>query len=230
MIKNLRRGRRCKGRSNYLRRMRLLYCLPLFFWMAVLPAQDTYFTRLAGEVCSCMERVSVEPVDLQATNCMREVALANEETLRKRYGLIAAEAAQRDLLADRLTGDLLSDCPLLATLNFEREEEDRWADRDRPTAEELRLFKSAKGPPADPAGTITGEPPAEWVAEGAVQRLAGGNMLLLLTTGETMELELPTGVSRLRRIRVGDELRLSFRREWRKGENRIVNVILGVGE
>lgn len=195
-------------------------------WLAPLGAQDAFFARLAEEVCSCMERFSVEPVARQAVNCMREVALANEETLRSRFGLVVREASQRDILADRLAGNLLSDCPLLATLNYEREVELRWSDRDQPPAVEPPRYTSSKGPPADPPDSITGEPPPMWLAEGSVQRLGSGRMLLRLTSGQTLELELPAGIARLRKIRNGDILRLAYRREWRKGENRIVNVVL----
>jgi hypothetical protein len=210
--------------------MRLLFCLVMLTWMAVLPAQDAYFARLAGEVCSCMERFSVEPVDQQAINCMREVALANKETLRKRYSLNAAEATQRDFLADRLAGDLLRDCPLLGTLNYDKEEELRWSDGGQQEIFERLPFQSVKNPPADAAGGVTGEPPLEWMVEGTVQRLSGGRLQLLLATGKTMDLELPTGISRLRRMKAGDELKLSFRREWRKGARRIINVVVGLKE
>jgi hypothetical protein len=205
-----------------------MLCLVVSLWMGSLPAQDAYFARLASEVCSCMERISVEPVDRQATNCLREVALANEKTLFKRYNLIAAESSQRDLLADRLAGDLLRDCPLLAALNYDKEEEFRWSDRELPQNPEPLQFRSAKGPPADPAGSVTGEPPANWLVEGAVQRVAGGNLVLQLATGKTLSFELPTGIARSSRIRAGDELTLSYRREWRKAENQIVYVVIGV--
>jgi hypothetical protein len=210
--------------------MRILFSLVVFCWVAVLPAQDAYFARLAGEVCSCMERFSVERVHLQATNCLREVALANEESLRIRYNLMATEASQRDLLADRLAEDLVRDCPLLATLNYDTEEEFRWSDRDRPDLVEPMRFRSAKDPPADPAETITGEPPTAWLAEGKLERMAGGKLLLRLTSGDTMELEYSSGIFRPRRVKTGEELKLSFRREWRKEERRIINVVLEVKE
>lgn len=225
MVKIFGRGRRCKGGSNYLRWMRLSFCLVMLCWMTALPAQDAYFARLASEVCNCMERFSVEPVDRQATDCIREVALANQESLRRRYSLNAAEGSQRDLLADRLAGNLLRDCPLLSTLDLEKEEEFRWSDGRREQIAEQLPFQSVKNPPADPTGKVTSEPPLQWLAEGTVQRLASGRMLLLLPSGKTMDLELPTGISRPRRLKAGDKLKLSFRREWRKGERRIVNVV-----
>lgn len=230
MVKILRRGRWCKERSGYLRWMRRLFCLVLLCWMTTLPAQDAYFARLADEVCSCMERFSVEPVNRQATDCLREVALANQESLYRRYSLNAAEATQRDLLADRLAGDLLRNCPLLGTLNLEKEEEYRWSDGSREQVAEPLPFQSVKNPPADPIGRVTSEPPLEWLAEGTVQRLASGRMLLLLPSGKTMDLEVPGSISRLRRLKAGDKLKLSFRREWRKGEHQIVNVINGLKE
>ncbi|WP_020567203.1 hypothetical protein [Neolewinella persica] len=210
--------------------MRILYCLVLVIWMVSLPAQDTYIAQLASEVCNCMERISVESVNRQATNCLREVAVANEKTLLKRYNLVAAESSQRDLLAERLAEDLLRDCPILATLNYDKEEEFRWSDRERPPAPELMLFSSDKGPPADPADSVTGESPIKWLAEGTVKRVAAGRMLLEIGTGNILSFELPSGIARPRRIKSGDELKLSFRREWRKGENRIVHVVTGIEE
>jgi len=210
--------------------MRLLLFVSVSLWMAALPAQDTYFARLAGEVCSCMERFTVEPVDRQAINCLREVALANEETLYKRYSLVAAEAAQRDLLAERLAVDLVRDCPLLATLNYDKEKELRWSDRDRPPDPEPLRYRSDKGPSADPVGSVTGESPREWIAEGTVQRLASGHLVMQLISGNRLSIELPTGFARSNRIKTGDKLKLSFRREWRKVEGRIVNVVVGLEE
>ncbi|MFK8161752.1 MAG: hypothetical protein AB8H12_04750 [Lewinella sp.] len=210
--------------------MRIMLIFVVSFWITQLPGQEAYFVRLASEVCNCMERISVEPINKQAINCLREVALANEESLRRRYSLVAREASQRDLLAERLAGDLVRDCPLLSTINYEKEEELRWSDKDRPVITEPQQFRSTKGPPADPADSITGEPPLEWRAEGILQRLAARNILLLLTNGETMMLELPAGVARSNRLKEGDQLRLSFRREWRKGENQVINVVIDVQE
>lgn len=207
--------------------MRCLLFLLLPVFPACLPAQEALFERLATEVCNCMERVSVETTRKQATNCLREVALANDADLLRQYRLEAGNGEHRELLAERLADALTENCPILATFRTDEEVDHRWSDANRPAPVRL-AYTSPKGPPADPPESVTSESPPVWRAVGIVERSRSNVLVLRLPDESTMQFEFAPEFSRHPRVAPGRQLTVTYRREWRKGDYRIVNLITGV--
>lgn len=200
----------------------LLLSLPVF-----LPAQEALFARLAAEVCNCMERISVEPVRRQASNCLREVARSHEESLLRQFRLEADNSEHRALLAERLTDELVENCPILATIRVdETAEKRRWSDAVPKPFNAAPAYTSPKGAAADPPAEVISESPGRWQATGSVERLKGGAIVLQQPDASTLEFIFAPEFNRRPRVVTGQQLSLVYRREWRKEERRIVNLIV----
>lgn len=216
---------------RYLRPMQQLFVLlALLHLSSPLRAQNDFLRSLAVEVCSCLNDGGNDLSGTSALGCLETVALRHEKTLRKRYDLLAASAGQRDLLSALLVDDLLEVCPVLLTVRpAEEQREFRWADGRPDRKPPAPSFSAPKGPPADSLATITSEPPAVWRASGELITQPGRKGLRLRTAGgEEMKFDLPFGVARKRDFDAGEVVSLSYRREWRLAEGRIVLVVLGI--
>jgi len=112
---------------------------------------------------------------------------------------------------------LMSGCPLLKTVRLENDENEfRWADSRRLDESSTPQFMARKGPPADTSQVITSEPPLVWWAQGTLLAQPGSKGLRLLTDKKReLSFELPSAVARRRDFDRGDEVSLTYRREWR---------------
>lgn len=200
----------------------LLFVFPLTVF-----GQDDFLRALAVEVCACLEGNATESV---ASDCLESKSMDKSEIILKRYGLDAHISVQRDKLAEMMIDYLLDVCPLLKTVRPENEENEfRWADSKRTAESAKRQFTSRKRPPADSLGTVTSEPPVVWRASGILLAQPGSKGLRLRTEdAQEIGFELPTSVARRRDFDAGDEISLSYRREWRPEEGRIVLVVTGI--
>ena len=189
-----------------------------------LAAQDELLAVLSVSVCDCLDGNTYRGV---AAGCLDSLARNQAKSIRQRYDLDVAVPVQRAYLAELMMDQLLENCPLLKTVRLEEEENEfRWADRRRVTEASVRKFQARKRPPADAPGRITAEPPPVWRASGALLTQPGSKGLRLRTaTGEELTFELPAAVARRRDFDPGDEVRLTYRREWRPRERRIVLVV-----
>lgn len=192
-----------------------------------LSGQDAFLQVLSREVCSCLDGKTSEAV---AQDCLEALTVSQAKTIRKRYDLDASIPAQRDQLTELMLDYLLSECPLLKTIRIKSEENEfRWADGQRNDEASVQQFTARKGPPADTSGTFTSEPPSVWRASGTLLAQPGSKGLRLLTVEKKeLSFELPSSVARRRDFDPGDEISLTYRREWRPGEDRVVLVVTGI--
>lgn len=205
--------------------VRLSFFIVLFS-LSSLAGQDDFLRSLAVEVCDCLDGNASE---LVATDCLEAVALSKEKRIRQEYGLEVSIPVQRDLLSASMVDYLLEVCPLLRTIRPNEDyREFRWAD-GKPSISESRRFTTAKRPLADTLVTITSEPPATWRASGRLLAQPGSKGLRLLNVdNQEMNFELPSSAARKRDFDPGDEISLTYRREWRPAEGVIVLVVVGI--
>lgn len=210
--------------------MRSLSILISILTLSSLTAQDEFLRSLATEVCSCLSENESELTESSAAGCLVTVATRNKKTLRQGYNLIASDVDHRDLLAEFLVDDLLEVCPILLTIRPERtQNEFRWADGRRGRKLNAPEFSAPKRPPPDPSATITSEPPSVWRVSGVLLAQPGSKGLWLRTKkGEELTFDLPAAVVRKRDFDPGDTVSLSYRREWRLAEGRIVLVVISI--
>jgi len=168
--------------------------------------QDEFLEALSVEVCNCLDGKTSEAV---ALNCFENLATSKSKTIQKRYDY------------------LMSGCPLLKTVRLENDENEfRWADSRRLDESSTPQFMARKGPPADTSQVITSEPPLVWRAQGTLLAQPGSKGLRLLTDKKReLSFELPSAVARRRDFDRGDEVSLTYRREWRTREGRLVLVV-----
>lgn len=202
--------------------------LAISFFLAALNlarAQDNIFSRMAEDICQCLEENGGEVSPILARECLRTVALENAPALMENYNLVAAEASQRELLMERLSEELLLTCPLLRTLRMDDEVDDKWSDVQSVKTREQALYSSDKKPPPDPPARVTAEPPWEWRLAGTISQLTADGLTLVDATGSPLELEMPVALRRQHRLLIGAALTVRYRREWRKGKGVVVNVL-----
>jgi hypothetical protein len=199
----------------------------LLFSSLTLSAQDNFLRGLAQQVCNCLDG---DTSDTVASDCLKAVALRKGRSIRQRYKLDVSVSAERDLLTELMLDYLISECPLLQTVRPDLEENEfRWADQQRGGEDSARQFKARKRPPPDTASIVTSEPPLVWRATGTLLAQPGSKGLRLLTAEEQeLSFELPTAVARGRDFDPGDTVSLSYRREWRPKEGRVVLVVMGI--
>ncbi|TXF87630.1 hypothetical protein FUA23_18185 [Neolewinella aurantiaca] len=209
--------------------MRSLSILVLLFYLLPLMGQNEPLRSLAVEICTCLNDANTELTEELGTQCLIAVAEDHEKMLRQAYNLDARNPEHRDVLSDFLIEPLLEVCPLLRTVRPKDEpQEYRWADsrKDRNT---VARFRSPKNPPADTFLRSTTEPPARWRAAGTLSTQPGSKGLRLVTDeGKELNFELPAAVARKRDFDPGQKISLSYRREWRVNEDRVVLVVLTI--
>lgn len=201
--------------------------LSLFlFLVSSLPicGQDNLLRALSQEVCDCLEGKTSETV---ARDCLESVTITEAKTIRRRYDLDVTIPFQRSLFAEVLLDQLMEACPLLQTVRPSGDRNEfRWADGGQAGALNASRFTARKRPAADTTAIITSEPPLVWRAAGKLLAQPGSKGLRLLNdAGQEINFELPASVARKRDFDPGDQVRLSFRREWRPKEGRIVLVV-----
>ncbi len=200
----------------------------MLFYLAVpLPGQESLFRQMAADICQCMGQGDLAQPDQLAKECLRIVALRNAQELRETYGVIATEVRQRELMADRLSEELILNCPLLSTLRLEVEAEDKWSDGLQRATEQLP-FTSPKRPPPDVPNQVTAEAPWEWRMTGTVKQTTPRGIRLVDETGNSLDFEVPLALKRQHKLQAGDQLSVRYRREWRKGQDEIVHIVLSI--
>ena len=210
--------------------MQQLFVLLALILFSPLRAQDDFLRSLAVEVCSCLNSDGTDFSETSAPGCLETVAIRHEKILRQRYNLLVANADQRDLLSEWLVDDLLEVCPVLRTIRpKEAQREFHWSDSRPDRSSLVPRFTALKQPVADSLVTMTSEPPAVWKASGELMTQPGSKGLRLRTVdGEELKFYLPVSVARKRDFDPGDLVSLSYRREWRLAESRIILVVVRI--
>ena len=205
-----------------MRPLLLLCCL----LSSGLTAQDDLLRQIADSTCACLVAADV-PLEQTSLRCLRDAALRHRQTLLVAYQLDVADSRQRASFAADITDLLIDRCPLLETYRpAGRSREIRWS--DRPEA------SSRREPPAYVSERRTPPPPSSVVREvSGAQRLSGQllarpgarGLRLRTATGEERRFEMTAAAARKRDFRAGEPVSVVFRREWRPGEGRIVDVV-----
>ncbi len=206
--------------------VRLMLFLLLISSLA-LSGQDDFLRELSAEVCTCLDGNTSEPV---ARDCFEGLALRKSDDIWQGYQLDVSVATQRDKLAEMMVDYLLSACPLLETVRLKNDENEfRWADGLRSKGSAAQQFKARKRPLADTSTTITTESPLVWRATGTLITQPGSKGLHLRTAAQKeLRFELPTAVARRRDFDPGDNISLTYRREWRIAEGKVVLVVVSI--
>ncbi|MEO0734853.1 MAG: hypothetical protein AAFZ52_18595 [Bacteroidota bacterium] len=208
------------------------YWLTLLLLLFLAPAaaqKEPSPATLAEAFCQCMQGPHELSPRGKAEECLQQVATRHQEYLREEWDLDARKRAHRMRLAEALVDPLALNCPYLQTLNVRAETELRWSDR-RAAPPATNQYVSPKSPPADERTRISGEVPAQWRATGELlERFPSKTLRLRLENGREISLEVPLSLRREGRLAVGQEVRITYRREWRKEpQGQVVNVLTGV--
>lgn len=197
----------------------VLLCLPTF-----ITAQTMLVSRLADQVCRCMETIDHDGLPReQARECVRLVGLRNKVELLDKLNLNPEHPEQLRVLSERMADLLTDNCPVLSTLRLDDyERELRWSDRGtarKAVAKGFR-YKSDKSPPPDAPAWSVSEPPAMWSITGVVYGRPGrAGLRLRLADGSLQNLELPAAVRRRAEVVEGQRVTVVFSRQWRKSRN-----------
>lgn len=207
---------------------RILFLIAIFFVSntAKVLAQETVLKQLAEEVCSCMQGIKDETPRTFARKCLRSVAIANNKLLNRELSISPYDPDHINQLAEWLTDELASNCPIIETLKLPSKESSyRWSDGKLPPTTSTRLVFD-KDPPADTTERIVTEAPRVWKASGVITRLEKQLLEVSSDVGEKVLVTIPGKLRRSIVLQVGEEATVHYRREWRLKEGRIVNVMV----
>lgn len=206
--------------------LRFVY-LPFLLFPALTYAQELFFSSLATEVCACMETITDQPPRVYARRCLRSAAQGKARAISDALdrAFDPERPADIDLLAEQLIQPLAENCPFLQAF-YEREPEPelRWSDQTGTTEKALR-YTFPKDPPPDPTGQIQAEQPPVTVLVGTVLEITR-NRIRLETGNGIRNMEIPGKLRRTLNLKVGEDARISCRREWRVEEGVIVLVVV----
>ena len=184
--------------------------------------------RLTDELCDCFEAYP-EPNHQVADTCLTRVLPTERALIQKRYDLDMNRRGHRFHLAREISELLIERCPLLASFRpVTTERQLRWSDRPAAATVTRPLYTAPRRLPKMPPAVVSEAPPQRRAS--GVLLLRPGSRGLRLRTDEGQELyfELPAAAARKRDFKAGQRISLSYRREWRPAEHRIVPVVVAI--
>lgn len=208
---------------------------PILLWCCFLAAgglavplygQPNMLDKLAEELCGCVTDGGLTPA--AADSCLVVLCDDNAVKLEDVFKLDAKSIYHRRALANRLATRLVHQCPIMTTLSADvnEERELRWSDAKIPISDASDFaLRSAKGlaPPAKAGATEPATVPT--VSGTLVERPGPNGLRLRLADGRVWYFRLPKAVSRKRDFRKGQQVTLTYLREWRITDGIVVRVV-----